>query len=325
MENFDIYSFDTEAEIKQYMNQLSIPFKLKDKLPYFQKQALIFTRSESYTALLEVLGKNILESYLIVIGETLTDQHEVSFLLNEHFTETEFRLALNCGKKALTKRSKSTFIVEKNKLITEELSGNIHDIFSYLNNISARVQFLEMVIKDNSHVDNAVELTIDQTRKMTKILRNLQIFSKSDLNPDDKANIKVQDLFINLSTMFSNKLMKRKISLNIDSLTELEYFTGCNIDILFLFMASTLKLITEISDESTIYITAGYELDQLNVVFNFKAAHSIPTKLSYSDLYNDDIISKKLYQNLMESSKASLELHTETNETHIVLHFPKGV
>jgi len=325
VDDFDIFAFGTQSLVQHPLEANGYTLAPIEKLKYSVHPCIIFLSEEKIAEIHSLLNKRLRKVVLIVIGSPTEVRSGISFLLREDFTETEFRLALAHGKNKLRKNRISDYEAERNALITSQLSGNIHDVFSFLNNVSARIQFLEMIIKDNSHIEQTAKMSIEQTRKITKVLRNLQTLSKANLDPSDHDNIKVKDLLDNILTLCNYKFIRSKSTFNINQIDEAQYFTGCNHHILFLYLYYCLDMMARIAGQNEIIISSAYSSDYLHLYACFKPDISFPIKATLNDFIQPETVDRALFYNFKKATQNEIEIHTEQDQTQILLRFPKGV
>ncbi len=96
-------------------------------------------------------------------------------------------------------------------------------------------------------------------------------------------------------------------------------FTGCNTNILYLFLCLNFELINFYAEENNVTLSSAYSKDKLHMLFRFRTKHSFPENAVLSDFVNKDIVNTENFYDLIKACYSTYEFHSEAKEIQLLL------
>jgi hypothetical protein len=239
-------------------------FEIKKFLPNIKFRIFDFDENFSSKSVFIFNQKNIPEkndfakfATSIFIGEKLpSSEIEADYFLKTPVSMNELKFI---EKNIQEKFEVNSYLINlKDEVIVRNLSGNIHDAMSHLNNISARMQFLEMQVRGNEHIKKASRITVDQSEKISGIFKNIQIFSKASFKKEHESiglNFLINDAF----RMVKYRLIQSKFNLEIPEISELYYLFNTNPQAMQLFAILFIERLFEAFPHESAKLTVSEE------------------------------------------------------------------
>ena len=213
---------------------------------------------------------------ILISNEIQLSDSNCDYYLSENCSDLEFQKFLHIlnNRKEKIKSNEHWKIRDKRMSVIGFLIGGIiHEVFSPLNSISGRIQFLEYMIKDDPNVRKTVSVSMEQIRRITDILRLVQEFSRYSENQklsESDLSVIIEEAILLVTKFIKNyeveiefnhsdeHLETIKIDSNALRFMVLDFFLKC------FFHYNSQKLNVKICERKIIIIAEEFQYKSVN-------------------------------------------------------------